>query len=336
MVQTVIVDELLCFISSKLDYVSCDELVSLCINAFSDIVIKKSKVTLFKTCQRGPDDPVPMTGIKYRACKGPHRMENNVKDMLALFQELGDTAPPFAAVNLNILPTVSADKVDVTSLVNMINKLTADVSFMSKAMNRQNELIVTLQNAVTNVHKTLDDIPVVTYADKAKSADNNSKHSTPQRRSSSVDPEATSGPSTTPVNEENEVWNEVAPPRRPRRNKRLFKTGQVPNTANHAPDLVGIKRVKRAELFETRLSPNCTEDELKSFIMSNLELDATVTKINNARNAEYFSSFHISCECSDPRVFYNENLWPQHVLYRGWSPPRTSRNIGDTVLPVNL
>ena len=48
MVRTVIVDELLCFIANKLDYVGAEELISLCVKSFSEADIKESKLTLFK------------------------------------------------------------------------------------------------------------------------------------------------------------------------------------------------------------------------------------------------------------------------------------------------
>ena len=59
MEQTIIMDELLCFIANKLDIVTCDEIVSLCTTHFNDANIRQSKLTLFNVCQRGPDDDPP-------------------------------------------------------------------------------------------------------------------------------------------------------------------------------------------------------------------------------------------------------------------------------------
>ena len=136
---TVIVDELLCFISNKIDYVTCDELVALCTKSFTAVNIKESKITLFNACNRGPSDPPSETGIKYRNCRGDHSNDNNVKDMITLFQELGATAPKFAAVNLNLIPVVSADKVDVNALFQMITKLNNEVGRISQAVYKQND-----------------------------------------------------------------------------------------------------------------------------------------------------------------------------------------------------
>ena len=156
-----------------------------------------------------------------------------------------------------------------------------------------------------------------------------------------MDPEGNLQHSTKPITNENphrrdldeetrhdEEWNDVNRQRR-RRRRRPLKTGQlIRNSDDRVPNIVGIKRTKTAELFVTRLAPECTADDLKSYILANLNLDATIKKIDTARNAEHYSSFHISCICNDPKVFYDENLWPEHVLYRRWYPPRLTRPCG--------
>ena len=334
---TIIVDELLCFISNKIDYVTCEELVALCTKAFTAVNIKESKLTLFNTCQRGPSDTPSETGIKYRSCRGDSSNENNVKDMITLFQELGATAPKFAAVNLNLIPVVSADKVDVSALFQMVTKLSNEVGRISQAMYKQSDGMRALQSSVEHNTSKVVAATAASYADKARQP----AVEPAKRRSSSVDPEGNLQHSSKPITNENphrrdldeetrhdEEWNDVNRQRR-RRRRRPLKTGQlIRNSDDRVPNIVGIKRTKTAELFVTRLAPECTADDLKSYILANLNLDATVKKIDTARNAEHYSSFHISCICNDPKVFYDENLWPEHVLYRRWYPPRLTRPRG--------
>ena len=95
------IDELLCYISCKLNLMKCDDLVSLCINSFTDSTIVASKLGLFEACKRGPNDPPPTGGgIKYQRRRGNNSMENDVRDIITLFQEMGSRAPKFAAVDL--------------------------------------------------------------------------------------------------------------------------------------------------------------------------------------------------------------------------------------------
>ena len=324
MVKTIIVDELLCFLANKLDFINCDELVSLCTKSFDENIIKESKLTLFNACNRGPDDNPPLEGIKYRRCKGPNSVENNIKDMIKLFQELGDAAPPFAAVNLNALPTVSSDKVDVNGLVNMIAHLTETVARISTKLDKQNDTIASLQTTVANTST------VATYAEKLKTVDSRANKPPVQRRSSSVDPENNNTQARGTTNETvnfSEVADDYNNPslfqrqRRGGRRRRLFRSGQH-EARSPTSKMRGIQRVKSAELFITRLSPNCEPEDVKNFILANLNLNATVEKIESSRNTGHSTSFHVSCECPDPKVFYDDKLWPQHVLYRRWYPPR--------------
>ena len=327
MEQTIIVDELLCFIANKLDIVTCDEIVSLCTTHFNDANIRQSKLTLFNVCQRGPDDDPPSTGVKFRRCKGTNSAENNIKDIIKLFQELGNDAPQFAAVNINLLPAVSSDKVDVNTLFRMISELTAVVGNMNTTLEKQQDTITALQSTVANSSK------IATYAEKAN-VDVPSGSRPPLRRSSSVDPEQPQQPNRFNMHNkviENKEEEEIAlqyndPPfRRQGRNRgrkrRPLRSGLL-TAGSPSSKMKGIERKQTAELFITRLSPDCDADDVKNFIKSNLNLDATVRKIEGARNSGYYSSFHVSCVCANPKIFYDENLWPEHVLYRRWYPPR--------------
>ena len=137
----VYIDELLCYISSKLHVMTGDDLVNLCINSFTDGHIHASKLLLFDTCERGPNHDPPTSGIKYRACKGEHKSKSNVKDIIALFQELGATAPKFAAANLSILPVPSIDSLDINALLQGMEGLRTEVSALTRVVTAQQEMI---------------------------------------------------------------------------------------------------------------------------------------------------------------------------------------------------
>ena len=228
----------------------------------------------------------------------------------------------------------------MNALCQIITKLNNEVGRISQAVYKQNDGMRALRSSVEHNTSKVVAATAATYADKAKGLSGNRQSM--QRRSSSVDPEVNPHDSNVSNRDENphtceavvddnqinDDWEEANRNRR-RRRRRPLKTGQLINNGeNQVPNIVGIKRTKTAELFVTRLSPDCTEDDLKSYILANLNLDATVNKINTARNAELYSSFHISCVCNDPKVFYDEKLWPEHVLYRRWFPPRLTRPRG--------
>ena len=336
MANNVIVDELLCFISNKLQILATDEIIKLCIIPFTDINIKDSKLKFFNACNRGPQHMQPATGIKYQVRKGTKSTEANLKDIIGLFQELGTNAPTFAAVNLQRLP----DLWDVNALIGMISQLTATCHDMKRTVDNNTSLINTLQLSFND--NAIRGNALAEAARSSYAAAVGSQPPAPLRRSSSVDPD---GPSEDPSQAENNVnggkvintgqdtankdgeWeNQRSGGRGRGRRKRPMKAGRhVANNDSAAPNILGVKRDKVANIFVTRLTPTCTSDDVKLHILRNLNLDANVTKIENTRNAEYYSSFHISCKCDDPSKFYDEKLWPEHVFFRRWYPKRNAR-----------
>ena len=81
-----------------------EELISVCLNTFTESTISDAKLCLFDACKRGPGDTPPATGSKFRKRNADHkRMENELTDIKTLFQKLCSEAPKFAAVNLNAL-----------------------------------------------------------------------------------------------------------------------------------------------------------------------------------------------------------------------------------------
>ena len=293
---------------------TCDDLVSLCINSFTDSTIVASKLCLFEACTRGPNDPPPVGGIKYQRRRGNSSSENDVRDIITLFQELGSRAPKFAALDLNKLPAPNVEAVDVPTLLEAIELLRREVNSLTKVVSTQQESIKDLRTVVEKPR------PPVSYAASVDPS---------AGQNSNIMGNASVGQTPRP-RDVNQIRDKPPPPKR-----KKFNVGQkAANTEAPSQKLLGIKRVKSAELFVTRLSKECDTDTIHAYILANLGLNATVEKIDNSSRNVNFSSFHISCICDDPKVFYDPNLWPEHVLYRRWYPPRKSRTTGSSGVPV--
>ena len=157
--NTAIIDELLCFISWKLQVLTTDELVNVCANTFTETNIVESKLRLFTECRRGPGLEPVGDGIKFTRRQGDKRIENNLKDIIILFQELGANAPKFAAADMNALPctNVEAGPGDIQSLLKAISDLRSDVSALMKVVASQ-------QNTITELVKAIAEKTNNTYA----------------------------------------------------------------------------------------------------------------------------------------------------------------------------
>ena len=126
-----------------------DELISVCLNTFTESTISDAKLCLFDACKRGPGDTPPATGIKFRKRNAGHkRMENELTNIITLFQELGSEAPKFAAVDLNALPSMSMDKVDLKSLLCSIETLRKEVCSLNTTVKTQQQALGELQKTI--------------------------------------------------------------------------------------------------------------------------------------------------------------------------------------------
>ena len=308
MAEPVEIDELLCYISWKLQVMTTNDLVNICVNSFTESNIVDSKVRLFTACGRGHGVEPPPNCIKYKRRQGDSRIENNVRDMITLFQELGANAPKFAAADMAAMPNPKVDSTDVPSLIKAISDLRLDVSALTKVVARQQDTINDLLKVISEKSPQQQ---TATYASVVGSSESAS----------------TKQPNV--MKEGGSVFKVPLPPPVDnvgyKRRRKQFVGSKPPSGEAVNSKIAGIKQVKSAELFVTRLSPECEPDDIVEYISANLNLTPNVEKIENASN-EHFSSFHISCECDDPKVFYNVNLWPQHVRFRRWYPPRKPRD----------
>ena len=128
-----VIDELLCFVQSKIDILDLDLIVKLCEENpyFDNDVIEKSKETLFNLCHNENDK------TERKGRKGEHKGERNLKDICNLLQEKGEGAPKFVAQDLNILPPVTFKSIDVSILLHTIRLLQTEVKVLKDAVELQ-------------------------------------------------------------------------------------------------------------------------------------------------------------------------------------------------------
>lgn len=137
--EEIIVDELLCFISNKIDKVSPDTILRLCIPVYKDGQIEKSKKILFS---------LPAAAkTKRRLIKrvGDDKDSKNLEDIVNLLQELGTNIPKFVAADLSKLPPITFNNIDVTVLLNRINQVEEETKALREVIGSQNQALRNLQ-----------------------------------------------------------------------------------------------------------------------------------------------------------------------------------------------
>ena len=141
------VNELLCFVSNKMDVMTQDLLVKLCTDFYGKGVIENAKKLVFaKFKSLNLDITLP----RFVKRQGHKKKQSDVLDIIGLCQEVGSKLPVFVARDLSNLPSVSANSFDVASLMRDIEEMKlhllglADMSRLSREINHA-------VNSITNV-----------------------------------------------------------------------------------------------------------------------------------------------------------------------------------------
>ena len=133
--DVVVVNELLCFVTNKIDVMTQDVLVKLCADFYDCNSIVTAKKLLYEKIQ---DLNIAITLPRYAKRKGLNRNKSDILDIIRLCHEVGSSVPVFVARDLSSLPAVSANSFDVALLVRDIEAMKlqllglADMSALSR------------------------------------------------------------------------------------------------------------------------------------------------------------------------------------------------------------
>ena len=95
---------------------------------------------------------------------------------------------------------------------------------------------------------------------------------------------------------------------------RWFNTGLHIRAAN--------KRL--ANIFVSRLAPDLSCDDISRHIEGVLRIKPVVELVKATSS---YSSFHLTCECQDPKAFLDERIWPEGSLVCWWRADKRNNPI---------
>lgn len=115
----IVINEVLCFVQNKHDIMDNDSLVLICVTAFSKEDIHGAKSLLFQA--------IP-TDLRNITRKMDGKMQRDMEDIINVFKRTDpEKVPMFVAHDLNKLPPITFDHVDVTRLLRDLLVLRNDV-----------------------------------------------------------------------------------------------------------------------------------------------------------------------------------------------------------------
>ena len=139
--DSITINELLCFISNKIDVMTQDLLVKLCKDFYSKDAIESAKKTIYSKCKALNLNIVLPRLIKRQ---GHKKKQSDVLDIIALCHEMGCSLPVFVARDLSLLPSVSANNFDIAALMHDIEAMKVQL-FGLADMSRSREINVAVQ-----------------------------------------------------------------------------------------------------------------------------------------------------------------------------------------------
>ena len=353
----IIIDEVLCYIQNKMKILSVDNIVILCEPVFDAEQVENAKERLFELCHQENDKTERKTRI------GQHKNERNIRDICNLFEEKGNDAPVFVAQDLNNLPPVTINCLDVSLLLSENKRLQAEVKILKEAVNVQKETSSDMFDMMKDIYARLDmfESPI-----RSEPADAPRGRGTSERQM----PEANQVASETPptdldpnaqafdnhrssyagmarkfrgnniaVDEEGFVIvGKDGKPLRTRpvnsfpHQQSVKKPKQSTTGSSTRNNLTAATRILKASVFATRFAPETTADEVKNELKADdrlKDLDLSVEKV--ATKYDSYASFHVTCVCkeAESKLFLEPDVWPAGILFRPWKEKRTPRSEGN-------
>ena len=335
-----VVNELLCFVKNKIDILPQPSIVQLCVGAYSDQEIEHAKKLFF-------DMSADESTCRHRRRQGPDKNRWNVEDILQLMREKGPDVPCFVALDLNKLPPITFDSIDVTVLLNHIQKTQAEVKQLKDAVTKSTENTNDLRESVSKVHHRVARVerqihdPLNTGALPMEAPPSvNNVEATLTTPENSWAAKAMAGIARPVFNSESQQTTRKATPKSVANRIRTKPKGitgkSVPDETSQDGMLRAVKprqRLRYANVFATRFEPTVTKLQVETYLKKHLPEKASITDLvveQLKTKHESYCSFHITARCNEPSVFMDENLWPKDVFVRWWRKERKPNITGPT------
>ncbi len=345
----IVVNELLCFVSNKLDILVHDILVKVCADFFEKQVIEDAKRMFHDMCDTASVPNLP----RCRPRKGTNKKTSDVSDIIDLFHLVGGNVPTFVAKDLSKLPPISVDYVDMSSMLQDIIRMKADIRTLKEVKVTTEDLSRVLQQVSSSrTSETLSSTPSnhqVVMEESLSSDDDDDNVSVPhpvsraEARISSVATNATHPATifdTRPTvsfadiaaNIGDDGFQEVHGRRHAKTNRGRARpqTGTVrTHTIDHgviigasgaASSIRGVSRkparpvYTRGGVFVSRLSPNTTVNSLQDYVLNKSNIHVRCFELKSRHDS--YKSFRIIVSDEHKNKLLVPAIWPQHVVIR--------------------
>ncbi|XP_050558194.1 uncharacterized protein LOC126912060 [Spodoptera frugiperda] len=344
MSEQLVANELLAFLQQKLDVMDEVSAVQICASNFSEPDVAASKQLLFRLLNKSDQ----MVSRRRDGTK------KSIQDIITLLKETDpDDVPTFVAEDLNKLPPVTFDHVDVTSLLKDIVFLKASLADVQRKLDASQITVADLRSELNELRKsaTVTGSPAtgasnvnmrrgacleVSGASFASAVLSPSPRSPPNAEPAQCAPRAPRCPAPVPVGPPRtaarpldiKVFVEIMPASpgtdqadddgfvTVQRKKRRQRTNK--NRCGTAPAESNIK-IRAAKpntpVYISRLHYTTKAEDIVEYVRQKLKYAPRVQLLESRHNAN-FKAFVVRVPTCFLHLVLDENFWPQDVVFR--------------------
>ena len=326
-----VINELLCFIQNKCQVMDELSLVQICSSWYNEEEIENAKTFL---CE--------ITGNRKTIRKGDKKAASNISDILKLIKE-SENLPKFVAGDLNRLPPVTFDHLDVSSLLKTLACIRNEMQIFK---DETRHVISKLEGEITELRQqrapasvagqysfaslpsapSLSERPLqvqnadVTVIERAVTP---LKQTTVLNfRQAVLSKQAQPIPSNENISENvgNDGFIQVSRGRKRQRIENYTVPRQVATyQSKNKRGTNTTSTLKAAEqkipIYVSRFANECTEEDIKNYFTENGHTIYGIETLNQRKNTD-FKSFKVVVAKKDLESVLKEEFWPESIVFR--------------------
>lgn len=351
----IVIDELLAYIQNKVSVADEASLVKICASAFTSEQIQRSKTLLLESMS---------TDVPSTARKGKGKENRVLNDIIAIFKTEPDALPVFVARDLNKLPPITFDHLDVSKLLKDLILVQNEIKNIKSSYVTQDELqdlrtkydLISLstnlpakKGAYCSMEGGSEKLPRYEVSATRVSENNDNAASEPSGNDESLLPlsagtcmsvaqlsETTRNTAPLPSTLSQSYASVVAQQNNNDKNDDGYTLVQYKKKRNNKfKGSIGSVVVESTEkfrsadrktpMFITNVDKATLESDITDYILKKTGESVNLERINIKRQCEH-KAYKFIVSQSKLHMFLNEKVWPEGIIFRRFINYRPKRN----------
>ena len=339
--EKVIINEVLCFIKSKMDVMEASSVITICASFYKPEEVEAAKS---KLRELEPENTNGTTGgFRWTNRVGEGKLKRNLEDILSAFQAINYDHIRFVALDLNNLPPVSFNSLDASALLAKLEKLTAEMQTMQSVQTSMQEVQSRMQSVVGNIIQPTgnkkpvfqpNQFPELPRSDRAAQPVGGKRRSHSEAVPTRDGDQASGGDdATVGLQGTNSVGGvDDTSGRAPTEGQwrlalsRGIKNGLRKN-ANKKTQIIGSNHNTqfnavqgKISVFTTRWNRDINPKSVSEYLSRRLKTNVDCVNLNLKSTA--YVSMKITAVTNNRNIFFNPELWPNGVVVTKFFQPR--------------